>query len=85
MIRVCYGEHHQGDRKIGEKPPFDNHEETHGLCDACFEHEKIEIQLALKRLRDAGWHPEKELLMDRGHSVGPGKAVPEEPEHGRSE
>ncbi len=57
MIRICYGEHHQGDRKIGEKPPFENKEETHGLCDACFEHEKIEIRLALKRLRDAGWRP----------------------------
>jgi hypothetical protein len=57
MIRMCYGEHHEGDRKIGEKPPFENNEETHGLCDACFEHEKIEIQLALKRLREAGWKP----------------------------
>ena len=55
MIRMCYGKNHVGDRKMGEKEPFENNEETHGLCDPCFEFEKIEIQLALKRLRDAGW------------------------------
>lgn len=64
MIRVCYGEYHQGDRKIGEKPPFENTEETHGLCDPCFELEKIEIRLALKRLRDAGWKPGDTLKID---------------------
>jgi len=54
---MCYGKNHVGDRKIGEKAPFEDKEETGGLCDACFEEEKIEIRLALKRLRDAGWKP----------------------------
>lgn len=72
MIRICYGEHHQGDRKMGEKPPFESNEETHGLCDECFKLETIEIQLALKRLRNAGWKP--------------GEAIPgEEPGHGHSQ
>ena len=57
MIRICYSEHHQGDRKFGEKPPYDDKSETGGLCDACFEFERIEIQRALKKLRDAGWKP----------------------------
>ncbi len=57
MIRICYGKNHVGDRKIGEKPPFENKEETGGLCDECFKLEKIEIQQALKKLRDAGWKP----------------------------
>jgi hypothetical protein len=57
MIRICYGKNHVGDRKIGEKPPYENKEETGGLCDACFEFEKIEIRRALKKLREAGWKP----------------------------
>jgi len=57
MIRICYSEHHQGDRKFGEKPPFEDKRETHGLCDACFKFERIEIRRALKQLRDAGWKP----------------------------
>jgi hypothetical protein len=53
MIRVCYGKNHKGDRKMGEKEPLDDKSETHGLCDQCFEEEKIEIRIALKKLRDA--------------------------------
>lgn len=61
MIRICYGKHHVGDRKIGEKPPYEDKSETGGLCDECFKLEKIEIQRALKKLRDAGWIPGESL------------------------
>jgi hypothetical protein len=53
MIRVCY----RCKTVIGEKEPFDDKSETHGLCDPCFEQEKVEIRCALKKLRDAGWKP----------------------------
>lgn len=77
MIRMCYGKNHVGDRKIGEKEPFENKEETHGLCDACFEFEKIDIQLALKRLREAGWKPGETMTGGNGDTplktLGPQK------------
>jgi hypothetical protein len=59
MIRSCCSDHHIGDRIFGEKEPFEDKSETHGYCDPCFELEKIEIQIALKKLRDAGWTPFK--------------------------
>jgi hypothetical protein len=57
MIRICCSNHHVGDRVFGEKEPLDDKNETHGYCDPCFELEEIEIQIALKKLRDAGWTP----------------------------
>ena len=51
MIRICY----RCKTVMGEKEPFDDKSETHGLCDPSFGLEKIEIQIALKKLKDAGW------------------------------
>jgi hypothetical protein len=47
---------------MGEKEPLEDKRETHGLCDPCFEIEKIEIQNALNRLRKAGWMPYGSIL-----------------------
>jgi hypothetical protein len=51
MIRVCY----RCKIVFGEKEPLEDKSETHGLCDPCFELETVEIQRALKKLREAGW------------------------------
>lgn len=51
MIRICY----RCQKIIGEKEPLDDKSETHGLCDPYFELEKVEIQIALKKLKEAGW------------------------------
>ena len=55
MIRVCCSDHHVGDRIFGEKEPLEDKSETHGYCDECFEFETVEIQRALKKLREAGF------------------------------
>ncbi len=55
MRRMCSSDHHVGDRCFGEKEPLEDKTETHGYCDPCFEVEKIELQIALRKLRDAGW------------------------------
>lgn len=57
MIRICCSKHHQGNKVFGEKEPFENKDETHGYCDECFKLETVEIQIALQKLRDAGWVP----------------------------
>lgn len=36
MRRICCSIYHSGDRLFGEKFPFDNPEETHGICPFCF-------------------------------------------------
>ena len=41
MIRVCFSESHLGDRIMGEKEPFEDRSETHGLCDGCL---KLELE-----------------------------------------
>jgi len=46
MIRVCYSEIHFGDRIFGEKEPFEDRSETHGLCDGCL---KLELERIGKR------------------------------------
>jgi hypothetical protein len=53
MIRICC----RCKTIMGEKKPLEDKSETHGLCDKCFEFEKVEIRIALKKLRDAGWTP----------------------------
>jgi hypothetical protein len=53
MIRRCY----RCNKIFGEKPPFENKDETSGVCDDCWPLEKVEIQTALKKLREAGWKP----------------------------
>ena len=53
MIRVCY----RCKIVFGEKEPFEDKSETHGLCDECFVLEMNDIEAALKRMRDAGWVP----------------------------
>ncbi len=58
MIRICSSDHHVGIRIFGEKEPLEDKSETHGYCDECFKLEKIEIQRALKKLREAGWLPQ---------------------------
>jgi len=50
MIRICY----KCKTIMGEKEPLEDKSETHGLCEDCFKLETIEIQRALKKLRDAG-------------------------------
>ena len=43
MIRVCCSGFHKGDRRFGEKPPFENVSETHGFCDPCLQKEMTKL------------------------------------------
>jgi hypothetical protein len=45
MLRICCSIFHVGPRVFGEKPPFENREETHGFCPACF---TLELQEVIK-------------------------------------
>jgi hypothetical protein len=51
MIRICYSKFHTGDRKFGEKEPFEDRRETHGVCNDCFPLEKEDIRKAMKEYR----------------------------------
>ncbi len=53
MIRICYSIHHQGNRKFGEKPPFDDLSETGGLCDRCFPIEKERLMKEIEEHQKA--------------------------------
>lgn len=55
MIRVCYSKHHIGDRKFGEKAPFEDKSETSGVCEECFPKEMENIRATQKLLKDLGW------------------------------
>lgn len=51
MVRVCYRCH----RPLGEIEPLeDTREVKKGICEDCLKMETIEVQRALKLLRDAG-------------------------------
>lgn len=52
MIRVCYSEFHSGDRVLGEKEPFEDRSETHGLCDGCLKLELENIDKRKKKRED---------------------------------
>ena len=45
MIRVCY----RCKIIMGEKEPFEDKSETHGLCEVCFPKEREEIKKAVKK------------------------------------
>lgn len=50
MIRICYSKFHTGDRKFGEKEPFENKKETGGICPKCLPLEKAVIQEYIDKL-----------------------------------
>lgn len=49
MLRICCSTFHVGPRLFGEKAPFEDRDETHGFCTACFhlELQKIKIELQI--------------------------------------
>lgn len=51
MIRVCYSRFHIGNRVFGEKEPFDNKNETGGLCSIC----RILEKLCVQKFRTKKW------------------------------
>lgn len=51
MIRVCFSDFHSGDRIMGEKEPFEDKRETHGLCDGCL---KLELEKIGERKEEKG-------------------------------
>lgn len=36
MLRICCSSFHKGEKLFGEKAPFEDRDETHGFCTACF-------------------------------------------------
>lgn len=44
MVRMCYSKFHVGDRKFGEKEPFDDKRVTHGICGDCSPKEMADIE-----------------------------------------
>ncbi len=61
MIRICYSIHHVGDRKFGEKPPFDDPTETHGLCSSCFPIEMEDLKREIEE-HEKRWGKEDEKV-----------------------
>ena len=53
MIRRCY----RCGKVFGEKEPFEDKSETHGLDPECFVSEMNDIEEKLCKLREAGWLP----------------------------
>jgi len=56
MKVICCSTFHQGDRLIGEKPPFSDPQESHGLCPDCLkkEEEKFDREMAEYEIKEGG-------------------------------
>jgi hypothetical protein len=52
MIQVCYSKYHIGDRKYGEKEPFSDRSETHGVCSKCWSRELRYIRREYKKYKE---------------------------------
>jgi len=50
MKRVCCCTYHQGERVFGEKEPYEDQSESHGICPTCVPLEMARIEEELKRI-----------------------------------
>jgi hypothetical protein len=51
MNRICYSKFHIGPRWFGVKPPYDDPDETHGICPDCLPDELRAIAETVYQLR----------------------------------